>query len=169
LLILRLGHTPLFSPALAKGIREFEGRDLDGLIGAYSQARVVYQVPSPVHFADRLTWRVAFFQDLEDRGGDAPGQARTMYAAVRGHELPTMLAKFEGEGRGFQGAENIPRALEGGLLCGMASASSRKRHDHPGPSEQLGGEDHAGGVSRPVSCPVIHDPESAGDAPGPVQ
>lgn len=101
--------------ALAKDTHKFESRYLDGLIGPYPQARAVYQARSPVHFADRLTRPVAFFQGLEDRVVP-PDQARTMYEAVRGRGLPTVLVEFEGEGHGFRRAENIRRALEGELL-----------------------------------------------------
>ena len=101
--------------ALAKDTHKFESRYLDGLIGPYPQTRAVYQARSPVHFADRLTRPVAFFQGLEDRVVP-PDQARTMYEAVRGRGLPTVLVEFEGEGHGFRRAENIRRALEGELL-----------------------------------------------------
>ncbi|WP_407541043.1 prolyl oligopeptidase family serine peptidase [Deinococcus radiomollis] len=101
--------------ALAKDTHKFESRYLDGLIGPYPQDQAVYQARSPVHFAERLTRPVAFFQGLEDRVVP-PDQARTMYEAVKARGLPTVLVEFEGEGHGFRRAENIRRALEGELL-----------------------------------------------------
>ncbi|MGI8747255.1 MAG: prolyl oligopeptidase family serine peptidase [Deinococcus sp.] len=100
---------------LARDTHKFESRYMDSMIGPYPQAKEVYQARSPIHFTDRLTRPVVFFQGLEDHVVP-PDQARSMYQAVRARGLPTALVEFEGEGHGFRRAENIQRALEGELL-----------------------------------------------------
>jgi len=100
---------------LARDTHKFESRYMDSMIGPYPQAKEVYQARSPIHFTDRLTRPVVFFQGLEDHVVP-PDQARSMYQAVRARGLPTALVEFEGEGHGFRRAENIRRALEGELL-----------------------------------------------------
>src|SRR5207253_956167 len=53
--------------ALAKETHKFESRYLDGLIGHYPQRRDLYIERSPIHFTDRLSCPVIFFQGLEDK------------------------------------------------------------------------------------------------------
>lgn len=100
---------------LAQDTHKFESHYLNGLIGPYPEAKELYQARSPIHFTERLSCPVVFFQGLEDRVVP-PDQARRMFDAVRARGLPTALVEFGGEGHGFRRAENIQWALEGELL-----------------------------------------------------
>ncbi|PYE55024.1 S9 family peptidase [Deinococcus yavapaiensis] len=100
---------------LAQDTHKFESRYLDSLIGPYPEMKELYRARSPIHFTERLSRPVVFFQGLEDKVVP-PDQARRMFEAVRSRGLPTALVEFEGEGHGFRRAENIRRALEGELL-----------------------------------------------------
>ena len=84
------------------------------LIGPYPEARELYRERSPIHFTDRLSCPVIFFQGLDDKVVP-PNQAEAMVAALRTKGIPVAYVPFEGEGHGFGKAENIKRALEGEL------------------------------------------------------
>ena len=90
---------------------KFESRYLDTLVGPYPDQRHVYDARSPIHFVDRLSAPVIFFQGLEDRVVP-PEQARAMADAVRAKGLPVALLTFAGEQHGFRKAESIFRCLE---------------------------------------------------------
>jgi dipeptidyl aminopeptidase/acylaminoacyl peptidase len=98
--------------ALANDTHKFEARYLDGLIGAYPERKDLYVARSPIHFSDRLSCPVIFFQGLEDRVVP-PNQAEMMVDALRMKGLPVAYVAFEGEQHGFRKAENIKRALDG--------------------------------------------------------
>lgn len=98
--------------ALAKDTHKFEARYLDRLIGPLPQRKDLYRERSPIHFTDRLSCPVIFFQGLEDKVVP-PSQAEMMVAALRAKGLPVAYVAFEGEGHGFRKAENIQRALDG--------------------------------------------------------
>jgi dipeptidyl aminopeptidase/acylaminoacyl peptidase len=98
--------------ALAKDTHKFESRDLDRLIGPYPQRKDLYRERSPIHFTQRLSCPVIFFQGLEDKVVP-PSQAEMMVAALQALGLPVAYVAFEGEGHGFRKAENIKRALDG--------------------------------------------------------
>ncbi|MBR8832613.1 MAG: S9 family peptidase [Stigonema ocellatum SAG 48.90 = DSM 106950] len=100
--------------ALAQDTHKFESRYLDRLVGAYPQQRQLYVVRSPVHFTDRLTCPVIFFQGLEDKVVP-PNQAQTMVEALRTKGLPVAYVMFEGEEHGFRRPESIKRSLDGEL------------------------------------------------------
>jgi dipeptidyl aminopeptidase/acylaminoacyl peptidase len=68
--------------ALAKDTHKFESRYLDGLIGPYPARRDLYRDRSPMHFADRLSVPIAFFQGAEDPIVP-PNQAEAMVAALK--------------------------------------------------------------------------------------
>ena len=93
---------------------KFESRYLDGMIGPYPQAALLYHDRSPVHFADRLSCPVILFQGLEDKVVP-PAQAETMIAALRKKNLPFAYVAFKTEGHGFREAANIKRAAEAEL------------------------------------------------------
>ena len=99
---------------LAKETHKFESRYLDGLIGPYPERADLYRERSPIHYADRLSCPVIFFQGLEDKVVPKE-QAETMFAALRAKGLPVAYVPFEGEQHGFRRAENIRRALDGEL------------------------------------------------------
>lgn len=100
--------------ALARETHKFESRYLDRLIGPYPQRRDLYQERSPIHFVERLSCPLIFFQGLEDEVVP-PGQAEMMVEALRARGLPVAYVPFEGEQHGFRRAENIKRSLDAEL------------------------------------------------------
>ncbi|MBI3661051.1 S9 family peptidase [Candidatus Acetothermia bacterium] len=100
--------------ALAKETHKFESRYLDRLIGPYPARRDLYRKRSPIHFIDRLSCPVIFFQGLEDKAVP-PNQAEMMVRALRAKGLPVAYLSFENEGHGFRRAETIKRARDAEL------------------------------------------------------
>jgi len=100
--------------ALMRDTHKFESRYGDHLIGPYPEAQAVYYERSPIHFADRISCPVIFFQGQEDRVVP-PSQAEEMVAALRERGLPVAYIAYEGEGHGFRRAENIKRSLDAEL------------------------------------------------------
>ena len=93
---------------------KFESRYSRTLIGSYPERKDLYIERSPIHFADRLSVPVIFFQGLEDKVVP-PNQAEMMVAALREKHIPVAYVAFEGEQHGFRRAENIKRSLDGEL------------------------------------------------------
>jgi len=100
--------------SLAKDTHKFESHYLDSLIGPYPERRDLYVQRSPIHFMDRLSCPIIFFQGLEDKVVP-PNQAVKMFEAVRSRGLRTAYVAFEGEEHGFRKAGNIKRSLEAEL------------------------------------------------------
>jgi dipeptidyl aminopeptidase/acylaminoacyl peptidase len=100
--------------ALAKDTHKFESRYLDGLIGPYPERRDLYVARSPVHFADRLSVPIAFFQGAED-AIVPPNQTEAMVAALTAKRLPFQYLLFDGEQHGFRRAQTIKRTLDAEL------------------------------------------------------
>jgi dipeptidyl aminopeptidase/acylaminoacyl peptidase len=100
--------------ALAKDTHKFESRYLDGLIGPYPERRDLYVDRSPVHFADRLSVPIVFFQGAED-AIVPPNQAEAMVAALKTKGLPFQYLLFDGEQHGFRRAQTIKRTLDAEL------------------------------------------------------
>jgi len=100
--------------ALAKDTHKFESRYLDGMIGAYPVRRDLYIERSPVHFADRLSVPIAFFQGAED-AIVPPNQAEAMVDALKAKGLPFQYLLFDGEQHGFRRAQTIKRTLDAEL------------------------------------------------------
>jgi dipeptidyl aminopeptidase/acylaminoacyl peptidase len=100
--------------ALAKDTHKFESRYLDGMIGPYPECRELYIARSPVHFTEKLSCPLIFFQGLEDKVVP-PSQAEAMVEALRAKGLPVAYVAFPGEQHGFRQAQNIKRALDGEL------------------------------------------------------
>jgi len=100
--------------AFVRETHKFESRYLDRLVGPYPQRRDLYHDRSPIHFADRLSCPVIFFQGLEDKIVP-PDQAEMMVEKLRQKGLPVAYVPFAGEQHGFRRAENIKRALDGEL------------------------------------------------------
>jgi dipeptidyl aminopeptidase/acylaminoacyl peptidase len=100
--------------ALAKDTHKFESRYLDGLIGPYPERRDLYVARSPVHFADRLSVPIVFFQGAED-AIVPPNQAEAMVAALKAKGLPFQYLLFDGEQHGFRRAQTIKRTLDAEL------------------------------------------------------
>jgi dipeptidyl aminopeptidase/acylaminoacyl peptidase len=98
--------------ALAKDTHKFESRYLDRLVGKYPEEKAIYQARSPIHFIDRLSCPVIFFQGLEDKIVP-PNQAEMMLEVLQKKGLPVAYLPFEGEQHGFRRAETIKRALDG--------------------------------------------------------
>jgi dipeptidyl aminopeptidase/acylaminoacyl peptidase len=99
---------------LARDTHKFESRYLDSLIGPYPEKIDLYRNRSPIHFVERLSCPIIFFQGLDDKVVP-PNQAELMFQAVRKAGFPTAYLAFEGEGHGFRKAENIKRALDAEL------------------------------------------------------
>jgi dipeptidyl aminopeptidase/acylaminoacyl peptidase len=100
--------------ALAHDTHKFESRYEESLVGPYPARRDLYRERSPIHFTERLSCPVIFFQGLEDKVVP-PNQAEMMVAALRAKGLPVAYVPFAGEQHGFRKAENIKRALDAEL------------------------------------------------------
>jgi dipeptidyl aminopeptidase/acylaminoacyl peptidase len=100
--------------ALAKDTHKFESHYLDGLIGPYPERVDLYRERSPIHFANRLSVPIAFFQGVED-AIVPPSQAEAMAQALKDRGLPFEYLLFEGEQHGFRRSQNIKRALDAEL------------------------------------------------------
>ncbi len=98
--------------ALELDTHKFESKYSDGLVGPYPELRDLYIARSPIHFTDRLSCPLIFFQGLEDKVVP-PNQAEMMVDALRQKGLPVAYVAFEGEQHGFRRAENIKRSLDG--------------------------------------------------------
>jgi len=101
--------------ALTRETHKFESRYLDRLVGPYPACRKRYMDRSPIHFTDRLSCPVIFFQGLEDQVVP-PSQAEKMVEALRTKGVAVAYVPFEGEQHGFRRAENLKRALEAELF-----------------------------------------------------
>ena len=100
--------------ALPRDMHKFESHYEERLVGPYPARQDLYRARSPIHFADRLSCPVIFFQGLDD-AVVPPSQAEAMVAALRAKRLPVAYIAFAGESHGFRRAENIQRALEAEL------------------------------------------------------
>ena len=99
---------------LAKDTHKFESRYLDNLIAPYPEGRDVYYERSPIHFVDRISSPVIFFQGLEDVIV-SPSQAELMVSSLKKRGIPVAYVPFEGEQHGFRKADTITRAREAEL------------------------------------------------------
>ncbi len=100
--------------AFVKDTHKFESRYLERLVGPYPQRRDLYYERSPIHFTDRFSCPVIFFQGLDDKIV-LPNQAEVMVEALKRKGLPVAYIAFPGEQHGFRRAENIKRSLESEL------------------------------------------------------
>jgi len=100
--------------ALVDDTHKFESRYLLGLVGPLPEQQDLYHQRSAIHFTDRLSCPIIFFQGLEDKIVP-PNQAESMVEALRAKKLPVAYLAFEGEQHGFRRAENIKRSLEAEL------------------------------------------------------
>lgn len=96
---------------LMEDTHKFESRYGDTLIGPYPEAMELYISRSPVHFTDKLSVPVIFFQGMDDKVVP-PSQAEVMVEALRKKGLPVAYIAYEGEQHGFRKAENIKRTIE---------------------------------------------------------
>ncbi len=99
---------------LATDTHKFESRYLDNLVGPYPEQADVYRERSSIHFIDRISCPLIFFQGLED-AVVPPDQSKSMFDALRSKGIPTAYLPFEGEQHGFRRKENQLRALEAEL------------------------------------------------------
>lgn len=100
--------------ALAHDTHKFESRYEESLVGPYPARQDLYRERSPIHFTNRLSCPVIFFQGLEDKIVP-PNQAEMMVVALRTKGVPVAYVPFAGEQHGFRKAENIKRALDAEL------------------------------------------------------
>ena len=99
---------------LATDTHKFEARYLDRLVAPYPVNKEPYRERSPIHFTDRLSTPVIFFQGAEDKVV-LPNQSEKMVNTLREKGVPVSYVLFEEEGHGFRKAENIKTALESEL------------------------------------------------------
>ncbi|MCA9520473.1 MAG: S9 family peptidase [Myxococcales bacterium] len=99
---------------LAQETHKFESRYDARLFGATDANAAVYRERSPIHFAERLSCPVIFFQGGEDRVVP-PSQAERMVDALREKGVAVEYHLFPNEGHGFRRAENIVTATEAEL------------------------------------------------------
>ena len=97
---------------IAKETHKFESRYFERLVGEYPQEKDIYVARSPIHFPERLSCPVIFFQGLEDEI-TPPNQAEKMVEAIKSKGISVAYITFPGEQHGFRQAENIKRALDG--------------------------------------------------------
>ena len=100
--------------AFAQETHKFESRYLSRLVAPYPERRDLYIERSPIHFMDRLSCPLIFFQGLDDKIV-LPNQAELIVEALRTKGVPVAYLAFAGEGHGFLRAENIKRTLEAEL------------------------------------------------------
>lgn len=98
-----------------KDTHKFESHYLERLIGPYPEQRDLYRERSPIHFVDRISCPMIFFQGLEDKVVP-PSQAELMVKALRKKGLPVAYVPFDGEQHGFRRAKNIKRSLDAELF-----------------------------------------------------
>jgi len=99
---------------LARETHKFESHYLDRLIGPYPEARDLYVRRSPINHLDKFHCPVILFHGAEDQIVP-PGQAQSIYDALREKHLPVAYLQFPEEQHGFRRAENIQRAMEAEL------------------------------------------------------
>jgi dipeptidyl aminopeptidase/acylaminoacyl peptidase len=92
--------------ALAQDTHKFESRYLDGLVGAYPEARDTYVDRSPITHADRIAAPILLLQGTEDPVVP-PAQTEAMADAARAKGLPVAMLMYAGEGHGFRRADTI--------------------------------------------------------------
>jgi dipeptidyl aminopeptidase/acylaminoacyl peptidase len=100
--------------ALDEESHKFESQYNRSLIGPYPEQKELYRQRSPIHYTDRLSCPIIFFQGLEDKAVP-PRQSEMMVEALRRKGLPVAYLAFEGEQHGFRKAETIKRTLEAEL------------------------------------------------------
>ena len=97
--------------ALAAESHRFEARYLDGLIGAWPEARATYTARSPLAHADQISCPVIFFQGLDDKVVP-PEQTDRMAAALEANAIAVEVHRFPQEGHGFRDGASLIRVLE---------------------------------------------------------
>lgn len=100
--------------ALARDTHKFEAHYLDGLIGPWPEAQVLYERRSPIAHVDRLATPVILFQGLDDKVVP-PDQAEMMAAALRANGVPFCYIAYPREQHGFRKAETIKHAAQAEL------------------------------------------------------
>ena len=100
--------------AMHRDTHKFESQYDQTLIGPWPERMELYRERSPVHYADRISAPVIFFQGLEDKVVP-PNQSEMMVDALRAKGIPVAYVAFEGEQHGFRRAETIKRTLEAEL------------------------------------------------------
>ncbi len=99
---------------LVRDTHKFESRYIERLVAPYPEGAELYRQRSPLHFVDRLSCPVIFFQGLDDRIVP-PSQAEAMVEALARRRIPHAYVAFPEEQHGFRRAENIRTALDGEL------------------------------------------------------
>jgi dipeptidyl aminopeptidase/acylaminoacyl peptidase len=97
--------------SLARDTHKFESHYLHSLIAPYPEEKHIFQERSPLHYIDRLSCPVIFFQGKKDRVVPLD-QAERMVEALRHRNVEVEYVLFEQEGHGFRSSEAIQQSLE---------------------------------------------------------
>lgn len=101
--------------ALVKETHKFELHYLDRLVGPYPKEKDTYIKRSPIHFVDKLSCPIIFFQGANDKVV-SPSQSEVMYLALSKKKIPTTYILFENESHGFRIGSTIKRCIEAELF-----------------------------------------------------
>jgi acetyl esterase/lipase len=99
---------------LLEDTHKFESHYTYWLVGDYPKEQETYRARSPIHFAEKLSVPIIFFQGEDDKIV-LPNQAERMVEVLQKKGLPVRYFLFPGEGHGFRKAENIIQVLEAEL------------------------------------------------------
>ncbi len=95
---------------LLEDTHKFEAKYLDTLVGPFPERRDLYYNRSPVHFPDKISCPVIFFQGMNDKVVP-PVQTAVMVEALRTKKIRVKALYFDNEEHGFRRAETIRQAL----------------------------------------------------------
>jgi len=99
---------------LAKETHKFEAHYLDKIVAPYPKNKKIYYERSPIHYTDKLSCPVIFFQGEDDKIVP-PDQAELMVEALKKKKIPVSYLLYKHESHGFRRAENIKKSLEAEL------------------------------------------------------
>jgi dipeptidyl aminopeptidase/acylaminoacyl peptidase len=97
--------------ALTRDTHKFESHYDRFLIGPYPERRDLFVARSPIHYVQKITRPVIFFQGLEDRVVPAD-QTERMAQTLLAHGVQAEYYAYAGEAHGFRKAETIEHVLE---------------------------------------------------------
>ncbi|MEZ4240465.1 MAG: prolyl oligopeptidase family serine peptidase [Myxococcota bacterium] len=97
--------------ALLTDTHKFESHYDRALVGPYPEARDRFVARSPVHYPERITVPVVFFQGLEDKAVP-PAQTERMAEILRSRGIDAPYHGYEGEQHGFRKEETLRHAHE---------------------------------------------------------
>jgi dipeptidyl aminopeptidase/acylaminoacyl peptidase len=96
---------------LIRDTHKFEANYLDSLIGPYPERQDLYLERSPIHYAEKISCPVIFFQGGKDKVVPL-NQTQKMYEALQKQGIKSKLVIYENEEHGFRQIESIKDSLE---------------------------------------------------------